>query len=98
MAPATLGYVAEGVSDVGVVIGIPLVGTFLVVALLLLIWLESKVTGDEGQGSGGRGSGVGGSGWRRCYCGLPGQPCTARLWRTGLTGRWRAIRRSGEFR
>ncbi len=45
MAPATLGYVAEGVSDVGVVIGIPLVGTFLVVALLLLIWLESKVTG-----------------------------------------------------
>jgi hypothetical protein len=27
------------------VIGIPLVGTFVVMALLLLIWLESKVTG-----------------------------------------------------
>jgi hypothetical protein len=30
---------------VGVVIGIPLLGTCMVVALLLLIWLESKVTG-----------------------------------------------------
>jgi hypothetical protein len=28
-----------------VVIGIPLLGTFLVMALLVLIWLESKVTG-----------------------------------------------------
>jgi hypothetical protein len=45
IAPATLGYAAAGLGDVRVVIGIPLVGTFLVVALLLLIWLESKVTG-----------------------------------------------------
>jgi fucose permease len=44
LAPATLGYVADGMG-VGVVIGIPLIGTLLVVALLLLIWLESKVTG-----------------------------------------------------
>ena len=44
VAPATLGYAAEQFG-VGVVIGIPLVGTFMVMALLLLIWLESKVTG-----------------------------------------------------
>jgi hypothetical protein len=44
LAPATLGYAAS-VRGVGVVIGIPLLGTFLVMALLLLIWLESKVTG-----------------------------------------------------
>ncbi len=44
LAPATLGYAAS-VLGVGVVIGIPLLGTFLVMALLLLIWLESKVTG-----------------------------------------------------
>jgi len=44
LAPATLGYVAS-VWSVGVVIGIPLIGTLLVIALLLLIWLESKVTG-----------------------------------------------------
>lgn len=44
IAPATLGYVAEAFG-VGVVIGIPLIGMFLVMLLLLLIWLESKVTG-----------------------------------------------------
>lgn len=44
LAPATLGYAAEA-WGVGVVIGIPLVGTLMVIALLLLIWLESKVTG-----------------------------------------------------
>jgi MFS transporter, FHS family, glucose/mannose:H+ symporter len=44
LAPATLGYAAS-VWGVGVVIGIPLIGTLLVIALLLLIWLESKVTG-----------------------------------------------------
>lgn len=44
LAPATLGYAAEA-WGVGVVIGIPLVGTFLVMALVLLIWLETKVTG-----------------------------------------------------
>jgi MFS transporter, FHS family, glucose/mannose:H+ symporter len=44
LAPATLGYAAAA-WDVGVVIGIPLLGTMMVMALLLLIWLESKVTG-----------------------------------------------------
>jgi len=44
LAPATLGYAAE-VWGVGVVVGLPLVGSCAVVALLLLIWLESKVTG-----------------------------------------------------
>ncbi len=44
LAPATLGYAASK-WGVGVVVGIPLLGTFLVMALLLLIWLESKVTG-----------------------------------------------------
>lgn len=44
LAPATLGYAASAFG-VGVVIGIPLLGTGMVVALLLLIWLESKVTG-----------------------------------------------------
>jgi fucose permease len=44
LAPATLGYLASGLG-VDVVIGIPLLGTFVVMALLLLIWLESKVTG-----------------------------------------------------
>jgi MFS family permease len=44
LAPATLGYAASEFG-VGVVIGIPLLGTFLVMILLLLIWLESKVTG-----------------------------------------------------
>ena len=44
LAPATLGYVAE-IWGVGVVVAIPLIGSCAVVALLLLIWLESKVTG-----------------------------------------------------
>ena len=44
LAPATLGY-AAGKFGVGVVVGIPLIGTCLVMTLLLLIWLESKVTG-----------------------------------------------------
>ena len=44
LAPATLGYAAESLG-VGVVIGIPLLGTFMVMALLVLIWLESKITG-----------------------------------------------------
>lgn len=44
LAPATLGYAAETLG-VGVVIGVPMLGTFLVMTLLLLIWLESKVTG-----------------------------------------------------
>jgi fucose permease len=44
LAPASLGYAASGLG-VGVVIGIPLIGTITVIALLLLIWLESKITG-----------------------------------------------------
>ncbi|HEY1241352.1 MAG TPA: MFS transporter [Bryobacteraceae bacterium] len=44
LAPATLGYAASKLG-VGVVVGIPLLGTMMVAALLLLIWLESKVTG-----------------------------------------------------
>ena len=44
IAPATLGYAADQFG-VGIVILIPLVGTFMVMTLLLLIWLESKVTG-----------------------------------------------------
>ncbi len=44
LAPATLGYAAT-LAGVGVVIGIPLIGTITVIALLLLIWLESKITG-----------------------------------------------------
>jgi fucose permease len=44
LAPATLGYAAQ-FWGVGVVVGIPLLGTFMVMALLVLIWLESKVTG-----------------------------------------------------
>ncbi len=44
LAPASLGYAAAKMG-VGVVIGIPLAGTCMVVVLVLLIWLESKVTG-----------------------------------------------------
>ncbi len=44
LAPATLGYAAEEFG-VGVVVLIPLLGTLTVMALLLMIWLESKVTG-----------------------------------------------------
>jgi fucose permease len=44
LAPATLGYCAEPFG-IGVVMAIPLLGTGMVVALLFLIWLESKVTG-----------------------------------------------------
>jgi fucose permease len=44
LAPASLGY-AAGAWGVGVVIGIPLLGTCMVMLLILLIWLESKVTG-----------------------------------------------------
>jgi hypothetical protein len=44
LAPATLGYAAS-VLGVGVVVGIPLLGTCLVMILIPLIWLEAKVTG-----------------------------------------------------
>lgn len=44
IAPATLGYAAS-IWGIGVVVAIPLLGTCMVSALLLLIWLEAKVTG-----------------------------------------------------
>ena len=44
LAPATIGYAAS-VWGVGVVVGIPFTGTCLVMVLILLIWLQSKVTG-----------------------------------------------------
>ena len=44
LAPASLGYAASA-WGVGVVIGVPLFGTFMVMALLPLIWLEAKVSG-----------------------------------------------------
>ena len=44
LAPATLGYAANQ-WGVGVVIGIPLMGTCMVMVLILAIWLETKVTG-----------------------------------------------------
>ena len=44
LAPASLGYAAAA-WGVGVVIGLPLLGTCMVMLLILLIWLESKVTG-----------------------------------------------------
>ena len=44
LAPATLGYFAAA-TDIGVVMALPLAGTSMVLVLLLLIWLEAKVTG-----------------------------------------------------
>ena len=44
LAPASVGYAAAGMG-VGVVIGIPLAGTCMVMVLIFLILLESKVTG-----------------------------------------------------
>ncbi|HUI56920.1 MAG TPA: MFS transporter [Bryobacteraceae bacterium] len=44
LAPASLGYAASALG-VGVVVGIPLLGTCMVMLLILLIWLEMKVTG-----------------------------------------------------
>jgi hypothetical protein len=44
IAPATLGYAAAA-WGIGIVVAIPLLGTCMVSALLLLIWLESMVTG-----------------------------------------------------
>jgi fucose permease len=44
VAPATLGYAAEH-WGIGAVAWLPVLGTSMVFVLLLLIWLESKVTG-----------------------------------------------------
>jgi fucose permease len=46
LAPGTLGLFADNESiGIEVVAGLPLIGTLMVVALVLMIWLESKVTG-----------------------------------------------------
>jgi fucose permease len=44
LAPWTLGYAAD-VWGVGIVMALPLAGTFMVFILTLLIWLESKIGG-----------------------------------------------------
>lgn len=44
LAPATVGYAAAA-WGIGVVVALPLAGTCMVFVLLLLIWLEAKVTG-----------------------------------------------------
>jgi fucose permease len=44
LAPAILGYIAQS-WGVGVIMGLPLLGTCMVSALILLIWLESKIGG-----------------------------------------------------
>jgi FHS family glucose/mannose:H+ symporter-like MFS transporter len=44
LAPAVIGMVADSLGG-WVVMGLPAIGTLMVVILLLLIWLESKVTG-----------------------------------------------------
>lgn len=43
LAPATLGYAAS-VMDIRVVVGLPLIGSWLVVILTLLIWLVARFT------------------------------------------------------
>ncbi len=43
LAPATLGYAAS-IMDLRVVVGLPLVGSWLVVVLTLLIWLVARFT------------------------------------------------------
>ena len=44
LAPATLGYFAQ-LRDIGVVMWLPLAGTVMVFILVLLIWLETKLSG-----------------------------------------------------
>jgi hypothetical protein len=43
LAPASLGYFAA-FAGVGVVMGLPVLGALMVVALLAALWLESKLT------------------------------------------------------
>jgi len=43
LAPATLGYAAS-LMDIRVVVGLPLVGSWMVVLLTLLIWLVARLT------------------------------------------------------
>ena len=44
LAPATLGWAASA-AGIGVVVGIPLLGTWMVILLVLLVWLEAKISG-----------------------------------------------------
>jgi len=44
LAPATLGYFAQ-LRDIGVVMWLPVAGTVMVFILVLLIWLETKLSG-----------------------------------------------------
>jgi hypothetical protein len=44
LAPWLLGYLA-GIWGVGVVMVAPMIGTVMVFALVLLIWLEAKIGG-----------------------------------------------------
>lgn len=44
LSPATLGYFAE-LWGIRVVVGVPLLGTFAVAVLILLIWLENRLSG-----------------------------------------------------
>jgi fucose permease len=44
LAPWLLGYLAD-IWGVGVVMVAPMVGTVMVFALVLLIWLEAKIEG-----------------------------------------------------
>ena len=43
IAPSSMGYLAE-VWGIGIVMMLPLFGSFLVLMLLLLIWLEARLT------------------------------------------------------
>ena len=47
LAPATLGY-AAAIMDIRVVVGLPLLGSWLVVMLTLLIWLVARLTSPGG--------------------------------------------------
>jgi len=49
LAPASLGYFAHWLG-VGVVMGLPLLGSVMVALLLMLIWLESRLSGPAEKG------------------------------------------------
>jgi MFS transporter, FHS family, glucose/mannose:H+ symporter len=48
LAPASIGYLAHFLG-IGVVMGLPLLGTFMVLILLLLILLEARLAGTPGE-------------------------------------------------
>lgn len=43
LAPATLGFAAEYVGGVRIVMALPAIGTFIVVLLVFVIWIEAKI-------------------------------------------------------